>query len=79
MACVLPKDLLLTIFSYTESKIAKDTLFETLQWAMERLVELENCHGTAPGEAEIDCLFVCQSPEIQKYDRVHESDPVQHE
>ena len=69
MACVLPKDLLLTIFSYTESKIAKETLSETLKWAMDRLVEIETCHGTLPGEADIDCLFVCQSPEVQIYDR----------
>ena len=64
MVSVLPKDLLHTIFSYTESKVAKDTLWDTLQWAMIRLVEIEESYGSLPGEAEIECVFVCNKSNI---------------
>lgn len=61
MVCTLPKDLLRTVFSYTESKTVNETLFETATWASKRILEIEDDFGSLYGEVEIECVFICNN------------------
>ena len=65
MVSTLPKDLLRTVFSYTESKSVNETLGETLDWAKNHILEVENDYGFVDGEVEIECVFVCNNTTVK--------------
>ena len=64
MVCVLPKDILHMLFSYTQSKSVNETLGETLDWAKKHLLDVANDYGFLDGEVQIECVFVCNNTAI---------------
>ena len=57
--CVLPKDLLRTIFSYTESKSVSETLNECVEFACKRMLDVEEMFA-CQADFAVSCHFMCK-------------------